>query len=141
MEELRKLREEAKLKKGGAKEESGSKESALPSIRAPALPPVMMHRKGQFEMIPDFLKGTHKEINAINEKDMLQEALDKQQLQNQDSGLSMKELFEKKRLENEKKLKEAQGKSSGPSKSEVEERKARLLAARDLMRKKKEEER
>ena len=53
----------------------------------------------------------------------------------------MKELFEKKRLENEKKLQEAHGKSNGPSKSEVEERKARLLAARDLMRKKKEEER
>ncbi len=44
----------------------------------------------------------------------------------------MKELFEKKRIDAEKRLEEA--KISGPSKNEVEERKARLLAQRDLLR-------
>jgi hypothetical protein len=71
--------------------------------------------------------------------DMMQEALKKQEEQNENSGLSMKELFEKKRLEAEKKLEEA--KTSGPSKSDVEERKARLLAQRDLLRKQKEAKR
>ena len=51
----------------------------------------------------------------------------------------MKELFEKKRLEAEKALAEKQ--ASGPSKNEVEERKARLLAQRDLLRKQKEDKR
>jgi hypothetical protein len=39
----------------------------------------------------------------------------------------------------EKKLEEA--KTSGPSKNDVEDRKARLLAQRDLLRKQKEEKR
>ena len=40
----------------------------------------------------------------------------------------MKELFEKKRLEAEKALEEMKEGGQGPNKSEIEERKARLLA-------------
>jgi hypothetical protein len=71
--------------------------------------------------------------------DMMQEALNKQADSNANAGLTMKELFEKKRIDAEKKLEEA--KTSGPTKSEVEDRKARLLAQRDLLRKQKEEKR
>ncbi len=69
---------------------------------------------------------------------MLQEALDKQDQANKESGPSMKELFEKKRMEAEKKL-EAAGGKAGPSQNEIEDRKARLVAQRDLLRKVKEE--
>jgi hypothetical protein len=71
--------------------------------------------------------------------DMMQEALAKQTGQNANEGLTMKELFEKKRIDAEKKLEEV--KTSGPTKSEVDERKARLLAQRDLLRKQKEAKR
>jgi hypothetical protein len=60
--------------------------------------------------------------------DMMQAALNKQDEANADSKLSMKELFEKKRIENEKKLEEAKASNTGPSQSEKDERKARLLA-------------
>ena len=69
----------------------------------------------------------------------MQAALEKQDKANVDSGLSMKELMEKKRLETEKKIEEA--KISGPSQDEKEARKARLLAQRDLLRKQKEAKR
>ena len=59
-------------------------------------------------MIPDFLqqKEIKKDLTNLNEMDMMQEALNKQSKLNDDSGPSMKELFEKKRLEAEKKLEE-----------------------------------
>ena len=47
---------------------------------------------------------------------------------NKDNGLAMKELFEKKRLASEKALEEMKDGGKGPNKSEIEERKARLLA-------------
>lgn len=47
----------------------------------------------------------------------------------------MKELFEKKRLEAEKKLEESKGKSTGPSEQDKQDRVARLKAQRDLLRK------
>ena len=53
---------------------------------------------------------------------------------NKDNGLSMKELFEKKRLEAEKALEEMKEGNKGPNNSEIEERKARLLAQRDKLR-------
>ena len=111
----------------------------LPKIKADALPPVQMARKGQFEMIPDFLqkKAVQKDLTSLNEMDMMEAAMKKQDDANE--GLSMKELFEKKRIEAEKKVEEA--KTSGPSQSEKEERKARLLAQRDLLRKQKEAKR
>jgi hypothetical protein len=71
--------------------------------------------------------------------DMMQEALNKQADSNANAGLSMKDLFEKKRIDAEKKLEEA--KVAGPTKNEVDERKARLLAQRDLLRKQKEAKR
>lgn len=113
----------------------------LPKIKADALPPVMMSRKGQFEMIPDFLqkKAVAKDLTSLGEMDMMQEALKKQEDSNANEGLSMKELFEKKRIDAEKKLEEA--KIAGPTINEKEERKARLLAQRDLLRAQKEAKR
>jgi len=57
--------------------------------------------------------------------DMMQNALNKQKVVN-DKQPSMAELFRQKTQKNEKLLEES--KTSGPSKSDVEERKARLLA-------------
>jgi hypothetical protein len=54
---------------------------------------------------------------------MMQNAFKKQDDEN--AGLSMKELFEKKRTQTEKALEESK---SGPSKKDVDDRKARLLA-------------
>lgn len=53
----------------------------------------------------------------------------------------MKELFEKKRLEAEKKLEESKSKGTGPSDQDKQDRVARLKAQRDLLRKQKEEKR
>ena len=53
----------------------------------------------------------------------------------------MKELFEKKRLAAEKALEEMKDGGKGPNKSEIEERKARLLAQRDKLRQAQEEKR
>lgn len=50
-------------------------------------------------------------------------ALNRQQTQNENEGLSMKELFEKKRLEAEKVV---ESKGGVPNKESVEDRKARL---------------
>lgn len=61
----------------------------------------------------------------MEEKDMLQEALDRQEKKNQESGLSMAELARRKREETERALEESK---QGPSKSDVEDRKARMLA-------------
>ena len=48
----------------------------------------------------------------------------------------MSELMAQKRAEKEKKLEEAKAaQGTGPSKTDVEDRKARLLAQRDLLRK------
>jgi hypothetical protein len=50
--------------------------------------------------------------------------------------MSMSELMAHKRKEAEKKLEEAKAnQGTGPSKSDVDDRKARLLAQRDLLRK------
>lgn len=135
-EDLRNMKRQGTLKKSEPKADMD-----LPKIKADALPPVMMSRKGQFEMIPDFLqnKKVAKDLTSLGEMDMMQEALKKQEEANANSGLSMKELFEKKRIDAEKKLEEA--KIAGPSKNEVEERKARLLAQRDLLRQQKEAKR
>jgi hypothetical protein len=54
-----------------------------------------------------------KDLTSLGEMDMMQAALNKQDDKNADSGLSMKELFEKKRIEAEKKLEEA--KTTGPT--------------------------
>ena len=67
----------------------------------------------------------------------MENALKRQQTTNENEGLSMKELFEKKRLEAEKAV---EGKAV-PGKESIEDRKARLQAQRDLLRKQKEEKR
>lgn len=68
----------------------------------------------------------------------MQNAFKKQDTLNQE-GPSMSELFAKKRMEAEKAL--ADKKPTGPSTNEVEDRKARLLAQRDALRKAKEQKR
>lgn len=66
--ELKRMKAEAKKKKKLEKEVEasglGAPVSKLPAMDS--LPPLMMKRKGQFEMIPDFLK--QKEVN----KDMVE---------------------------------------------------------------------
>ena len=66
------------------------------------------------------------------------EALAKQDKINQDSGLSMAELMKQKREKTEALSEEKKEDGSGPTQSEKDERKARLLAQRDLLRKAKE---
>lgn len=68
-------------------------------------------------MVPDFLQNQIKmDMTTLNEKDMLQDALDKQDKKNQEesSGLSMAELAKRKRMETEKQIEESK---AGPSKS------------------------
>lgn len=100
----------------------------------------MVQRKGQFEMIPDFLKKKElqRDFTALQEDDLMQNAFKKQEAQNQE-GPSMSELFAQKRRETEKALEEK--KSNAPSNTEIEDRKARLLAQRDALRKAKEQKR
>ena len=55
--EMKKLEELRNLKKAGAlKKQEPKADMGLPKIKADALPPVQMGRRGQFEMVPDFLK-------------------------------------------------------------------------------------
>ena len=71
----------------------------------------------------------------IEEMDMMNAALEKQDKLNQESGPSMAELMKMKRQQTEKLIEESkENTGSGPSKSDMEERKARLLAQRDLLR-------
>jgi hypothetical protein len=125
LEELRAMKAQNKLKKKEAAEKPQEKQS-LSTKKADALPPVMQ-RKGQWEMIPEFLKqkGVLKDMNTIQEGDIMADAFKKQDNTNND-GLSMSEMFAQKRKQTEKALEEK--KSNVPSGSEVEERKARLLA-------------
>lgn len=54
--ELKKLEELRNMKRAGTlKKQEPKADMDLPKIKADALPPVQMSRKGQFEMIPDFL--------------------------------------------------------------------------------------
>lgn len=55
LEELKRLKREAKLAKQKEQAEQTERKEAI-QMKADALPPVALQRKGQFEMIPDFLK-------------------------------------------------------------------------------------
>ena len=90
-------------------------------MKADSLPPVALKRRGQFEMIPDFLqKETKKDLNNIAEMDMMADAMAKQDKMNHNSGLSMSELFKQKTMETEKLIggKEAAG-SGKPNETDV----------------------
>ena len=98
--ELKRLKREAKKKKEAEKTE----DSGLPKLSAMALPPVMEKRKGGFE-IPEFLKQEVKrDLIAVEEKDMMSEALKKQDEKNVDqfAGMSMAEIAAAKRAQTEK---------------------------------------
>lgn len=91
LEELRKL----KAQKNNKKEENQDDEQQnLPKLKADFLPPVMMQRKGQFDMIPDFLKQSDvkKDMFSLQEQDLMANAFRKQDDSNA-SGPSMSELF------------------------------------------------
>ena len=114
----------------------------LPGLKTQnTLPPVMAQRKGQFELIPDFLQQNtmKKDMMNIEATDLMQEALNKQDELNKNSGMSMSELLKQKRLQAEKKVEEA--KEGEVSQQDKNERAARLRAQRDLLKKKKEQER
>lgn len=86
-------------------------------------------------VVPDFLqKQTQKDLIAVNEMDMMAEAMAKQDKQNDTAGMSMAELFKAK---SEKTSKEISDKATGgkATDSEVQDRKARLMAQRDKLRK------
>lgn len=55
LEELKRLKREAKLKKQKDASEQAEKMNQI-QMKADSLPPVALKRRGQFEMIPDFLQ-------------------------------------------------------------------------------------
>ena len=79
--ELRKLEELRNLKNKKKNQKQNQEEEKQPqtAVKAAALPPVMMQRKGQFEMIPEFLQKNqvHKDMNSINETDLMQDVFKK----------------------------------------------------------------
>ena len=95
--ELKRLKREGKMKK---KEDKGESE-ALPKLPAAELPPVMQQRKGAFDIVPDFLKQKElqRDLTNVSEKDMLAEALKKQEekLKDEFAGMSMAEIAAMKR--------------------------------------------
>jgi len=98
-------------------------------MKADSLPPVAFKRKGQFELIPDFLKKeTQKDMANVYELDTMADAMAKQDATNADSGLSMSELFKQKTMETEKLIGEKGAAKTGPDASDVQDRKQRLLA-------------
>lgn len=90
LEELQKFKAARKAKK----EQKPSNDLGLPKLKADALPEIKA-RKGQFEMIPDFLqqKKMMMDMSNLNEMDMMNDALKKQDQANAGEGLSMQELF------------------------------------------------
>lgn len=94
-EELKRLQKEAKLKKKSDATEHVQKMGVI-QAKADSLPEVQFKRKGQFELIPDFLqKETKKDLDNIATFDAMADAQAKQDAKNKDadSGLSMAELF------------------------------------------------
>ena len=86
--------------------------------KADSLPEVQFKRKGQFELIPDFLqKETKKDLDNIATFDAMAEAQAKQDAKNADSGLSMAELFRQKTEKAEKAINDTTGK--GPQNTDV----------------------
>lgn len=144
LEELKRLKREAKLKKQQEANEQAEKMNQI-QIKADSLPPVALKRRGQFEMIPDFLqKETQKDLNAVAEQDFMAASMAKQDLKNFESGPSMSELFKQKTMETEKLLESKTTDVGGKGKlseQEVLDRKARLQANRDKLRKIQEDKR
>ena len=77
LEELQKLKAARKLQKQQDKEKLNN-DLGLPKLKVDALPEIRA-RKGQFEMIPDFLqqKKVKEDINNLNDMDMMANALNK----------------------------------------------------------------
>ena len=96
--ELKRLKREQKKKAKEAKADDGP---ALPKMAAAELPPVMQQRKGGFDLVPDFLqkKELARDLTNLQEKDMLAEALKKQEesMKDQFAGMSMAEIAAAKR--------------------------------------------
>ena len=78
LEELKRLKREAKQKKVKELAEQAERKEAI-QTKADALPPVALKRRGQFEMVPDFLqKETKKDLASLAEMDMMADAMAKQ---------------------------------------------------------------
>lgn len=124
LEELRNLKNKKKIKQNQEEEKQPQNQ-----LKADALPPVMMQRKGQFEMIPDFLQKNQvqKDMNSINETDLMSNVFKKQDEANE-AQPSMSELFAQKRKAMEEKLAKGPNDKGKPSENEIAERKAKLLA-------------
>lgn len=56
LEELKRLKMEKKKAKKKAAADALAQEPSATTMKADALPAIQMHRKGGFDMIPDFLK-------------------------------------------------------------------------------------
>jgi hypothetical protein len=81
LEELKRLKKEKKAAKKAALEEE---KVATTALKGDALPEIQLHRKGQFEMIPDFLKQKEvlHDLTALGVADMMSNAIKKQEDEN-----------------------------------------------------------
>lgn len=76
-EELKRLQKESKQKKKLEAQQHQEKMGKIQQ-KADALPQVQLQRKGQFEMIPDFLKKeTQKDLDNIAQFDAMADAVAK----------------------------------------------------------------
>ena len=96
--ELKRLKREAKKKKKMG-ETPGAENDVFPVKKSFDLPPVQMQRRGQFDMVPDFLKQNMQNeakqaMVEIEDRDMMSEALQRQDEANRDryEGMSMAEI-------------------------------------------------
>ena len=106
-----------------------TKASGLPSLGG------IGQRKGGFDFDPEYLKKAQSELNKLNDiADMDAKPLEKQDTR------SMLEIMKEKRAKAEQENEEKK-KAIEDGGETVEQRKARLLAQRDLLRKQKQEKR
>ena len=103
----------------------GGRKSGLPSLGGVGM------RKGAFEMDPEYLRRAQEDLDRLNPKPA---PVEESKQDNRSMLEIMKEKREKAERENAAKKAEQEGET-------VDERKARLLAARDMLRKQNQEKR
>ena len=138
VQKIKAAREAEKNKKKVQEEENVPVAEPLPSIGGPksGLPSLggVGMRKGAFDLDPEYLKRAQADLDRLNPK--------QEEPKKESDGRSMLEVMREKRekaeRENAEKKKELGIVEGGET---VEQRKARLLAQRDLLRKAKQEKR
>ena len=138
VQKIKAAREAEKNKKKVQEEEKVPVAEPLPSIGGPksGLPSLggVGMRKGAFDLDPEYLKRAQADLDRLNPK--------QEEPKKESDGRSMLEVMREKRekaeRENAEKKKEL---GIGEGGETVEQRKARLLAQRDLLRKAKQEKR